>query len=76
MSEASKQGIKIYKVDNTLGSKEWFDLDLKHVTWKSIGIIYLFGATPAPSLVLWYWFTSNTGGDVSAAPSEATWRGL
>ena len=28
MSEASKQGIKIYKVDNTLGSKEWFDLDL------------------------------------------------
>ena len=26
--EASKQGIKIYKVDNTLGSKKWFDLDL------------------------------------------------
>ena len=25
--EASKQGIKIYKVDNTLGSKEWFDLN-------------------------------------------------
>ena len=31
-SEASKQGIKglkIYKVDKTLGSKEWFDLDLR-----------------------------------------------
>ena len=27
LSEASKQGIKIYKVDNSLGSKEWFDLD-------------------------------------------------
>ena len=26
--KASKQGIKIYKVDKTLGSKEWFDLDL------------------------------------------------
>ena len=25
--EASKQGIKINKVDNTLGSKEWFDLN-------------------------------------------------
>ena len=28
LSEASKQGIKIYKIGNTLGSKEWFDLDL------------------------------------------------
>ena len=28
LSEASKQGIKIYKVDNTPGQKEWFDLDL------------------------------------------------
>ena len=28
MFEASKQGIKIYKVDNTLCSKKWFDLDL------------------------------------------------
>ena len=88
----------------TLGSKEWFDLDLwtcdlkinrdhlligrnfctkfgieqvkgskdiewtiqwtqksdliltfEHVTWKSIGIIYSFRATPAPSLVLIKW---------------------
>ena len=28
LSEASKQEMEIYKVDNTLGSKEWFDLDL------------------------------------------------
>ena len=28
MSEASRQGIKIYKVYNILGSKEWFGLDL------------------------------------------------
>ena len=28
LSKASKQGFKIYKVDNTLGSNEWFDLDL------------------------------------------------
>ena len=28
LSEASKQGVKIYKVDNTMGSKAWFDLDL------------------------------------------------
>ena len=28
LSEASKQEVKIYKVDNTLGLKEWFDLDL------------------------------------------------
>ena len=91
-------------MDNTLGWKEWFDLDLwtcdlkfnrdhlliecnpctkfgidqvmgskdieqttqcaeksgltltfEHVTWKSIEIIYLLRATPAPSLVLIKW---------------------
>ena len=49
LSEASKQGIKIRKVDNPLGSKEWCDLYL--CTWKSIGIIYL----PALSLLLIKW---------------------
>ena len=32
--EASNKGIKIYKVDNTLGSKEYLTLTFEHVTWK------------------------------------------
>ena len=35
--------------------KSGLTLTLEHVTWKSIGIIYLLGATPAPSLVLIKW---------------------
>ena len=31
-------------------------LIFEHVTWKSIGIIYLLGAIPAPSLVLMKWW--------------------
>ena len=54
--QASNQGIKIYKVDNTLS----LTLTFEHVTWKSIGIIYLLGATPAPSLVLIKWRGQKT----------------
>ena len=33
LSEASKHGIKIYKVDNTLGSKDWYDFDYDLDVW-------------------------------------------
>ena len=45
----SSEGVKRYWADNTVGWEEWFDLDL----WS--GIIYLLGATHAPSLVLFQW---------------------
>ena len=35
--------------------KSGLTLTFEHVTWKSIGIIYSFRATPAPSLVLIKW---------------------
>ena len=35
--------------------KSGLTLTFEHVTWKSIGIIYLMGTTPAPSLVLIKW---------------------
>ena len=41
---------KIYKVDNTLGSKEWFDLDLWTCDLKN-----QLKATSAPSVVLIKW---------------------
>ena len=30
--QARREGIKIYKLDNTLGSKEWLSLTYEHVT--------------------------------------------
>ena len=44
--KASKQGanrIKISKVDNTLGSKEWFDLDLRTCDLKINKVHLLIG---------------------------------
>ena len=104
----STEGVKTYWVDNTVGSKEWYDLDVwtcdlkinkdnlligcnpcikfgidqlkgskdieqtthwarksgmtltfEHVTWNSIGIIYLLREIPAPSLVLIKWRGQN-----------------
>ena len=51
----SSEGVKRYLADNTLGSKEWFDLDLWTCDLNTIGVIYLLRATPAPSLVLIKW---------------------
>ena len=54
-------------MDNTLGSKEWFDLDLWTCDLKIIGIIYSLRATPAPNLVLInegvkrYWADNTVG---------------
>ena len=56
----SSERVKRYWADNTMGWEEWAEksgltLTFEDVTWKSIGIIYLLGATPAPSLVLIKW---------------------
>ena len=39
LSEASKQGIKIYKVDTLCALKIGLTMTFEHVTWNSMGII-------------------------------------
>ena len=41
--------------------KSGLTLTLEHVTWKSIGIIYLLRATPAQNLVKRYWADTTVG---------------
>ena len=47
--------LKFIKWTTHWAQKRGLSLTFGHVTWKSIEIIYLLGATPAPSLVLIKW---------------------
>ena len=49
------KGLKYIKWTTHLAQKRCLTLTFKHVTWKSIWIIYSLRATPAPSLVLIKW---------------------
>ena len=49
------KGLKYIKWTRHWVQKSGLTLTFEHVTWKSIGIIYLLVATPAPSLVLIKW---------------------
>ena len=49
------KGLKYVKWTTHWAQKSGLTLTFEHVTWKSIGIIYLLGSTPAPSLVLIKW---------------------
>ena len=49
------KGLKYLKWTTHWAQKSPLTLTFEHVPWKSIGIIYLLGATPAPSLVLIKW---------------------
>ena len=46
------KGLKYVKWTTHWAQKSGLTLTFEHVTSKSIGIIYLLGSTPAPSLVL------------------------
>ena len=49
------KGSKDIEQTTQLAEKSGLTLAFEHVNWKSIGIICLLGATPAPSLVLIKW---------------------
>ena len=49
------KGLKYIKWTTQRAKKSGLTLTFKHVTWKSIGIIYSLRATPAPSMVLITW---------------------
>ena len=49
------KGLKYIKWKTHWAQKSSLTLTFKPVPWKSIGMIYLLGATPAPSLVLIKW---------------------
>ena len=61
--------LKYIKWTTHWAQKSYLTLTFKHVIWKSIGIIYLFSATPAPCLLLikwrgqkiWYWADNTQG---------------
>ena len=52
LSEASRQEIKIYKVDKTVGSKSGLNLTFEQVTWNQQGSSTHWGQ---PLHQVWYW---------------------
>ena len=60
--------------------KSGLTLTFEHVIWKSIGIIYLLGATPAPSLVSTKWRERRTNwtrkSGLTLTFERVTWKSI